>query len=44
MTAASDLQQRECALLQGYSIEMTAKDIAHLEEAADVIPREPRSR
>ncbi len=39
MTAASDLQQRECALLQGYSIEMTAKDIAHLEEAADVIPR-----
>jgi methylenetetrahydrofolate reductase (NADPH) len=27
------------ALLNNYSIEMTAKDVGHLEEAADVIPR-----
>jgi methylenetetrahydrofolate reductase (NADPH) len=27
------------ALLNNYSIEMTAKDVAHLEEAADVIPQ-----
>jgi len=38
MTAANNILQRQCALLKGYSIEMTAKDIAHLEEAADVIP------
>jgi len=38
MTAAKNILQRQCALLKGYSIEMTAKDIAHLEEAADVIP------
>jgi methylenetetrahydrofolate reductase (NADPH) len=27
-----------CALLNNYSIEMTAKDVPHLEEAADIIP------
>src|SRR5258706_16418837 len=28
-----------CALLNNYSIEMTAKDLPHLEAAADIIPR-----
>ena len=28
-----------CALLNNYSIEMTAKDLRHLEEAADIIPQ-----
>ena len=28
-----------CAMLKNYSIEMTAKDVPHLEEAADVIPQ-----
>src|SRR5580692_2024577 len=31
--------QKLCALLRNYSIEMTAKDVPHLEEAADVIPQ-----
>ena len=28
-----------CTLLDNYSIEMTAKDVPHLEAAADVIPQ-----
>src|SRR5260370_7285599 len=28
-----------CALLNNYSIEMTAKDLPHLEAAADIIPQ-----
>src|SRR6266446_6268405 len=28
-----------CALLNNYSVEMTAKDGPHLEEAADIIPQ-----
>ncbi len=28
-----------CALLNNYSIEMTAKDVPHLEAAADIIPQ-----
>jgi len=39
MTAETDSLQRRCALLRNYSIEMTAKDITQLEEAADVIPQ-----
>lgn len=35
--AAALTQQR--SLLSNYSIEMTAKDVAHLEQAADVIPK-----
>jgi methylenetetrahydrofolate reductase (NADPH) len=31
--------QKLCALLRNYSIEMTAKDVPHLEEAANVIPQ-----
>jgi methylenetetrahydrofolate reductase (NADPH) len=38
MAAAIDTTQRQCALLGNYSIEMTAKDVAQLEEAADIIP------
>lgn len=38
MTAKTDTTRRLCVLLENYSIEMTAKDIPHLEEAADVIP------
>jgi len=38
MTAESLATQRLCALLSNYSIEMTAKDVPRLEEAAAVIP------
>jgi len=36
---AVETQQRLGALLTNYSIEMTAKDVPHLESAADVIPQ-----
>jgi methylenetetrahydrofolate reductase (NADPH) len=39
MNANVDTPTRQRSLLNNYSIEMTAKDIAHLEQAADVIPR-----
>ena len=38
MIADIDTQTRLRSLLNNYSIEMTAKDVAHLEQAADVIP------
>jgi methylenetetrahydrofolate reductase (NADPH) len=39
MTAETAATQKLCAMLRNYSIEMTAKDVPHLEEAADVIPQ-----
>src|SRR5438132_454993 len=36
--ANADAQPQLRSLLNNYSIEMTAKDVAHLEQAADVIP------
>lgn len=39
MSANVDAQTRVGSLLNNYSIEMTAKDVAHLEQAADVIPQ-----
>ncbi|MEP7245087.1 MAG: hypothetical protein ABI885_15620, partial [Gammaproteobacteria bacterium] len=39
MVATADAQNRDRSLLSNYSIEMTAKDVAHLEQAADVIPQ-----
>jgi methylenetetrahydrofolate reductase (NADPH) len=39
MTAETDATQRLCAMVRNYSIEITAKDVPHLEEAADVIPQ-----
>ena len=39
MSANVDAQTRIGSLLKNYSIEMTAKDVAHLEQAADVIPQ-----
>jgi methylenetetrahydrofolate reductase (NADPH) len=39
MQAHVDVQDRQSDLLNNYSIEMTAKDVAHLEQAADVIPQ-----
>src|SRR5262245_63274521 len=39
MNANLDTQAQERSLLRNYSIEMTAKDIGHLEQAADVIPK-----
>src|SRR3954468_11154871 len=38
MTAELEASRPRCALLGNYSIEMTARDIAQLEEAADLIP------
>ena len=35
----ADASTRLSSLLNNYSIEMTAKDVAHLEQAADVIPQ-----
>jgi methylenetetrahydrofolate reductase (NADPH) len=37
--AELEARQRVCPLLTNYSIEMTAKDVPHLEAAADVIPQ-----
>lgn len=39
MNATVDAPARAQSLLNNYSIEMTAKDIAHLEQAADLIPQ-----
>jgi methylenetetrahydrofolate reductase (NADPH) len=39
MVSSVNVPDRQADLLNNYSIEMTAKDIAHLEEAADVIPK-----
>src|SRR3984893_11054847 len=39
MAGKTPAAERVCALLNNYSIEMTAKDVPHLEEAADVIPQ-----
>ncbi len=39
MNANADGSTRLSSLLNNYSIEMTAKDVAHLEQAADVIPQ-----
>ncbi len=39
MNANVDAPTRLRGLLNNYSIEMTAKDVAHLEQAADVIPQ-----
>jgi methylenetetrahydrofolate reductase (NADPH) len=39
MQSSVNVLDRHADLLDKYSIEMTAKDIAHLEEAADVIPK-----
>src|SRR5205809_151898 len=38
MTVEAATTRRPRTVLENYSIEMTAKDIGHLEEAADVIP------
>ncbi|HET9395473.1 MAG TPA: hypothetical protein VFO36_05405, partial [Nitrospiraceae bacterium] len=39
MNTSADPARQQRVLLNNYSIEITAKDIAHLEQAADVIPR-----
>ena len=39
MNAIAAAGHRQSELLNNYSIEMTAKDVAHLEQAADVIPK-----
>jgi methylenetetrahydrofolate reductase (NADPH) len=39
MQSSANLPDRQADLLNNYSIEMTAKDVAHLEQAADVIPK-----
>src|SRR3982074_632097 len=39
MAAKTAAVRPVCALLNNYSIEMTAKDVPHLEEAADIIPQ-----
>jgi methylenetetrahydrofolate reductase (NADPH) len=39
MNADTSSPKRACTLLDRYSIEMTAKDVPHLEEAADLIPK-----
>ena len=39
MIANVDAPHRQRGLLSNYSIEMTAKDVANLEQAADVIPQ-----
>jgi methylenetetrahydrofolate reductase (NADPH) len=38
-TAKAAAMKPVCALLDNYSIEMTAKDVPHLEAAADIIPK-----
>ena len=42
MTAELEASRPRCALLGNYSIEMTARDIGQLEEAADLIPPDTR--
>jgi len=39
MNATPAPANRQSELLNNYSIEMTAKDIQHLEQAAEVIPK-----
>jgi methylenetetrahydrofolate reductase (NADPH) len=39
MQSSANAADRQADLLNNYSIEMTAKDVAHLEQAADVIPK-----
>jgi methylenetetrahydrofolate reductase (NADPH) len=39
MTTETNATQLLCAMLRNYSIEMTAKDVPQLEDAADVIPQ-----
>ena len=39
MQSSANVSDRQADLLNNYSIEMTAKDVAHLEQAADVIPK-----
>ena len=39
MAAETHTVNPVCALLKNWSIEMTAKDVPHLEEAADLIPK-----
>jgi methylenetetrahydrofolate reductase (NADPH) len=39
MTAETATKQKLCAMLENYSLEMTAKDVPNLEAAADVIPQ-----
>ena len=39
MQAHVEAPDRQSELLNNYSIEMTAKDVSHLEQAADVIPK-----
>jgi methylenetetrahydrofolate reductase (NADH) len=39
MQSSANVPDRQADLLNNYSIEMTAKDVAHLEQAADVIPK-----
>ena len=39
MAARTSAVKPVCALLDNYSIEMTAKDVPHLEAAADIIPQ-----
>ena len=39
MNAIAAASHRQSELLNRYSIEMTAKDVQHLEQAADVIPQ-----
>ncbi len=39
MVARTSAVKPVCALLDNYSIEMTAKDVPHLEAAADIIPQ-----
>jgi methylenetetrahydrofolate reductase (NADPH) len=39
MNTSADPARQQRVLLNNYSIEITAKDIAHLEQAADVIPQ-----
>src|SRR6267142_2849478 len=39
MAGKTAAAERVCALLNNYSLEMTAKDVPHLEEAADIIPQ-----
>jgi methylenetetrahydrofolate reductase (NADPH) len=39
MTADAATKRKLCAMLENYSIEMTAKDVPNLEAAADVIPQ-----
>jgi methylenetetrahydrofolate reductase (NADPH) len=39
MAASVSVSNPVCEILNNYSIEMTAKDVANLEQAADVTPQ-----